>query len=101
MKNNIDISHHTRSHDNSQKIYGKSFSRINPDEIGFIPEKLRDNTFEAKFKYGQGGDEWGKFGYEKLKDTRGESFKKTKGKLKNRAFQGANIDFNAVNSIPL
>ena len=98
---NFEISHHTRSHDQQEKKYGKSFSRINLDEVGFIPENLRDNTFEAKFKYGKGGDEWGKFGYEKLKDTRGDSFKKTKGKLKNRAFQGANIDFNAVNSIIL
>ena len=103
------MSAHTRSHShdytpnqaNGDKKYGKSFSRINVDEVGPIPENLKDNTFEAKFKFGKGGDEWGKFGYEKLKDTGGDSFKKTKGKLKNRAFQGANVDFNVINSIPL
>lgn len=62
---------------------------------------LQDNSFEAKFKYGKGGDEWGRYGHEKLKDTRGESFKKTKDKLKNKAYQGGNIDFNVINSIPI
>lgn len=55
----------------------------------------------AKGKYGQAADDWGQFGYEKLKDTRGDSFKKQKGKLKNRAFQGNLMDFNKINSIPI
>lgn len=63
---------------------------------------LKDNSFEGKWKYGsKGGDEWGKFGYEKLKDTRGDSFKKTKGKLKNNAFQSAGININQINSIKI
>jgi len=24
---------------------------------------LKDNSFEAKFKYGKGGDDWGKYGH--------------------------------------
>ena len=56
-----------------------------------MPEKLKDNSFEvsiivikkAKSKFGV-GDEFGKLGNEKLKNTRGDSFKKEKGKLKNR-----------------
>lgn len=79
----------------------KFFSRIDVNEFGELPENLKDNTFEAKFKYGAAGDEWGKYGHEKLKDTRGESFKKTKGKLKNKAFQAAGIDINKINSIRL
>ena len=77
------------------------FSRINPDEIGPIKAELQDNSFHAKAKFGQEGDSWGMFGYEKLKDTRGDSFKKTKGKLKNRAFQGAMMDINKINSVPI
>ena len=65
-----------------------------------MKQELKDNTFEAKFKFGK-GDDWGKFGHEKLKNTRGDSFKKEKGKLKNRAYQGTIIDVNARNGIPL
>lgn len=78
----------------------QTFSRINVDEIGELPEALRDNSFHAKFKYGA-GDEWGKHGYEKLKDTRGDGFKKQKGKLKCKAFQASGIDMYKINSIPL
>ena len=53
----------------------------------------------AKARYGQAADDWGQFGYDKLKDTRGDSFKKQKGKLKNRAFQGNLMDFDKINSI--
>ena len=61
---------------------------------------MRDNTFEAKFKFG-GGDEWGVYGNEKLKNERGDGFKKMKGKLKNKDFQGGTIDPYKVNSISL
>ena len=40
-------------------------------------------NIQAKSKFGV-GDEFGKLGNEKLKNTRGDSFKKEKGKLKNR-----------------
>ena len=81
--------------------YKKFFSRINPDDVGPIKDELRDNSFHAKGRYGQAADEWGQFGYDKLNNTRGDSFKKTKGKLKNRAFQGALGDMNKINSIPI
>ncbi len=86
------------NHTNGPK---KFFSRINHDEIGPIKPELRDNSFHAKGKYGQAADEWGQQGYNKLKDTRGDSFKKTKGKLKNKAFQGTMMDINKINSIPI
>lgn len=69
--------------------------------MGPIKEELRDNSFHSKGRYGQAADEWGQHGYERLKDTRGDSFKKTKGKLKNKAFQGALMDINKINSIPI
>lgn len=86
--------------DPTSEPHKKFFSRINKDEIGELPEELRDNSFHAKFKYGA-GDEWGKYGYEKLKDTRGDGFKKQKGKLKNKAFQASGIDMFKINSIQL
>ncbi|CAK57529.1 unnamed protein product (macronuclear) [Paramecium tetraurelia] len=66
-----------------------------------LPDHLRDNTFEAKKKFGE-GDQYGEFGNEKLKFTRGDNFKKEKGKLKNRQFQGmGSINLNSINSIKL
>jgi hypothetical protein len=70
--------------------------------VGPIRDELRDNSFNAKSRYGAAaGDEWGRFGHDKLKDTRGDSFKKTKGKLKNKAFQGSGININQINSVML
>lgn len=40
-----------------------TFSRIKPDQIGPIKTELQDNSFESKFKYGNGGDAWGKHGH--------------------------------------
>ena len=56
-------------------------------------------TFKAKYKFGY-GDDYGKIGNEKLKDTRGRGFKKEKTKLKNKQFQGNGQRINtAINSI--
>ena len=49
---------------------------------------MKDNTFEAKMKFGKGGDVHGIEGCNRLKDKRGKDFKKEKGKLKNKAFCG-------------
>lgn len=58
---------------------------------------------QAKFRFGQGGDDFGRLGNEKLKDTRGRDFKKEKAKLKNKDFHGGDfkINFNAVNSFDI
>jgi len=50
-----------------------------------------------------GGDDYGKIGNERLKDTRGKGFKKEKGKLKNKQYAGGDgrINMGAVNSIKL
>lgn len=61
---------------------------------------MKDNSFHAKFKFGA-GDEWGQYGYERLKDTKGDGFKKEKGKLKTKAFQASGIDIYKINSIKL
>lgn len=58
-------------------------------------------TLKAKYKFGTGGDDYGKIGWEKLKDTRGKNFKKEKMKLKNKNFAGGDFKINttSVNSI--
>jgi hypothetical protein len=46
-------------------------------------------SFESKANFGGEGDKFGQWSYDRLKHTRGESFKKEKGKMKNRNFHSA------------
>jgi len=66
----------------------ESFKRVDPSILKALPTQLRDNSFQAKSRYG-GGDAYGKAGHEKLRDKTGKAFRKEKGKLKNKNFQGA------------
>lgn len=63
------------------------FKRIDAKIIEQLPEHLKDNSFNAKFKYGS-GDYFGIEGHAKLKDTKGKGFRKEKSKFKNKNFQG-------------
>ncbi|CAD8112774.1 unnamed protein product [Paramecium sonneborni] len=84
-----------------QKEKKRFFQKCDETIYEKLPEHLRDNTFEAKKKFGE-GDQYGEFGNDKLKFTRGDNFKKEKGKLKNRQFQGmGSINLNSINSIKL
>ena len=111
-KNQAMEEENNKNNNNKTTTTAKRFSYVDPSIIDEIPEEFRDNSFEvnflffqincqAKFKFGQGGDEFGALGNEKLKDTRGKGFKKEKGKLKNKNFcgGGGRIDTNVVNSI--
>ncbi|CAD8174481.1 unnamed protein product [Paramecium pentaurelia] len=84
-----------------QKEKKRFFQKCDEAVFDKLPDHLRDNTFEAKKKFGE-GDQYGEFGNDKLKFTRGDNFKKEKGKLKNRQFQGmGSINLNSINSIKL
>jgi len=80
----------------------KTFSRIKEGAGNDLKAELKDNTFEAKKKFGQGGDDWGIASHERLKDKKGKNFKKEKTKMKNKNFhgQGVKIEYK-VNSIRL
>ncbi len=69
---------------------GKSgpFKRIDAKILEQLPQELKDNSFHAKFKFGNGGDLYGIEGHEKLKDKAGKGFRKEKSKFKNKNFQG-------------
>ena len=41
-----------RSNNSRKQSYNPTFSRINPDEVGPIRAELRDNSFQAKGRYG-------------------------------------------------
>ena len=67
---------------------------------GKITENFADCSFEAKARYGQGGDTYGSWSNDKLKVTQGASFIKMKNKMKNRNTHASGT-FNAstVNSV--
>ncbi|CDW72628.1 UNKNOWN [Stylonychia lemnae] len=77
------------------------FQRINEEKFKSMDEVAADNTFESKARFGQGGgDAFGLWSNDKLKDKVGKGFKKEKGKMKNRNFhsQGQRIGYG-VNSV--
>lgn len=77
------------------------FKRI--DETKFkdkIAHHFQDNTFEAKAKFGQGGDTYGSWSNSKLHDKHGKNFIKEKNKMKNRqSHASGRFNPGAVNSI--
>jgi len=77
------------------------FQRIDPSKfVGKIQSNLVDCTFEAKARFGQGGDSYGSWSSEKLIHTRGESFTKMKNKMKNRnTHASGTFNASAVNSV--
>ena len=78
------------------------FQRINEDKFREVVAKQNGEgaSFESKAKFGGEGDKFGEWSYDKLKHTRGESFKKEKGKMKNRNFHSAGQRIGTgVNSI--
>lgn len=50
---------------------------------------MKDSSFESKATYGNGGDKFGEWSYDKLRDKQGKYFTKEKNKMKNRNFHSA------------
>ena len=83
---------------NSRKI--KPFSRIAKNYANDLANEFQDNTFEAKVRYGRGGDNYGIASNEKLRDKQGKNFRKEKTKMKKKNFHGAGMKISyQVNSI--
>ena len=78
-----------------------TFKRIDATKFtNKIQNQFVDNSFEAKARFGKGGDSYGAWSNSKLHDKKGASFIKEKNKMKNRQSH-ASGSFNAlaVNSI--
>jgi hypothetical protein len=77
------------------------FKRCDPSKWeNNIHSQLRDNTFEAKARFGQGGDSYGAWSSEKLSKVQGENFTKMKNKMKNRnTHASGTFNASAVNSV--
>ena len=77
------------------------FKRIDESVYqGQIKAQFNDTSFEAKERFGAGGDSYGGWSNMKLKDTQGASFIKMKNKMKNKNTH-ASGSFNAstINSV--
>lgn len=77
------------------------FQRIDASKFeGKIAGNLQDCTFEAKARFGQGGDSYGSWSNDKLKVVVGKNFTKEKNKMKNRnTHASGRFDAGAVNSV--
>ena len=78
-----------------------TFKRIDTTKFtNKIQNQFVDNSFEAKARFGKGGDSYGAWSNSKLYDKKGASFIKEKNKMKNRQSHASGA-FNAlaVNSI--
>lgn len=77
------------------------FKRIDESKFqGQIKTEFKDCSFEAKARFGEGGDSYGTWSNEKLRDTQGASFIKMKNKMKKRnTHASGQFNMNAVNSV--
>ena len=72
------------------------FKRINTSKYtNMIDNKFVDNSFEAKARFGKGGDSYGEWSNSKLADKQGASFIKEKNKMKKRQSHASGT-FNAM-----
>ena len=65
-----------------------TFSRIKKDYADNLSHEFQDNSFEAKVRYGKGGDDYGIHSNERLRVVTGKDFRKQKTKMKNKNFHG-------------
>ncbi|KAI3644128.1 hypothetical protein MP228_010292 [Amoeboaphelidium protococcarum] len=66
------------------------FQRVDPKDVHFVDDRLKDNTFLAK-----GGATQNSYGYkanEDLSKVRGKGFTKSKNKMKKGSYRGGAID---------
>ncbi|PVV02459.1 hypothetical protein BB560_003083 [Smittium megazygosporum] len=73
----------------------KHFSRINPEKVEFLDERLKDNTYLAK---GETQNDFGLKAHHDLIVTRGKGFTKEKNKKKKGSYSGGAITLGS-NSI--
>ena len=84
-----------------EKVRDYKFVRIDSSKFdGKISSEFKDCSFEAKERFGEAGDSYGKWSSDKLKVTQGASFIKMKNKMKNRnTHASGRFNATAVNSV--
>lgn len=91
---NYEQENQTNTKENKEQTKNAPFRRVISEHV-FVPNKLQDNSFEAKI--GARGD-WGEKANLDLKHTRGKGFRHEKTKKKRGSYKGGAIN-TSVNSI--
>ncbi|KAI0345268.1 hypothetical protein BDW22DRAFT_1325828, partial [Trametopsis cervina] len=70
------------------RVLGERFSRIKPEKVSFVDERLKDNSFESRQA---GMSDYGARASQDLIVTRGAGFRKEKNKKKRGSYRGGDI----------
>ena len=86
-----------------QQAVPVKFQRIDESKFANLEGAAKDNSYEAKKRFGQTGDTYGDWSNMRLKDKVGKGFTKEKNKMKNKNFHasGGRFNMNAINSVPM
>ncbi len=71
----------------------RPFQRVRPEDVTFVDNRLKDNTYESK-----GGSDVHSYGFKAHQDlivVRGKNFRTEKNKKKKGAYKGGAIDMNS------
>ncbi|KAI0818968.1 SRP40, C-terminal domain-containing protein, partial [Irpex lacteus] len=79
------------------KTTGERFSRIKPEKVTFIDERLKDNSFESRQA---NMNDYGARASQDLIVTRGAGFRKEKNKKKRGSYRGGEITVSSTFSRP-
>ncbi|KAI7902593.1 SRP40, C-terminal domain-containing protein [Cokeromyces recurvatus] len=72
---------------------GTPFQRVKPEEVEFLDDRLKDNSYEAK-----GGSDVNSYGWKASQDlikVRGDRFRAEKNKKKRGSYRGGQITFES------
>ncbi|KAL0137152.1 SRP40, C-terminal domain-containing protein, partial [Mucor lusitanicus] len=76
-----------------ERVQGTPFQRVKPEEVEFLDERLKDNTYDAK-----GGSDMASYGWKASQDlikVRGDKFRAEKNKKKRGSYRGGQISFES------
>lgn len=75
------------------RTQGTPFQRVKPEEVEFLDERLKDNTYDGKG--GSGVNSYGWKASQDLIKVRGDKFRAEKNKKKRGSYRGGQITFES------
>lgn len=76
-----------------ERVQGTPFQRVKPEEVEFLDDRLKDNTYDGK-----GGSDMASYGWKASQDlikVRGDKFRAEKNKKKRGSYRGGQISFES------
>jgi hypothetical protein len=87
------ISDENKPKSKRQRTQGERFQRVKAEDVEFVDERLKDNTYDAK-----GGSDINSYGWKASQDlikVRGDKFRSEKNKKKRGSYRGGQISFDS------